>query len=373
MPYMEPITLASGASYFASPIMATEAAVNALRAGETFYGPTEGTPALRQAICDKYKQQGQDVQPEQVLITPGSKQALFNLFSVLLRQGDEVVIPMPSWFGFHELMKYSCGTLVPLQTKPENAYQLTPEMLRQSLNENSRILLLTNPGNPTGKIYTKEELEALLQVTNQYPNLYIISDEIYDHITYGQPFTSLLSCVGAEKENIILVNGFSKSFAMSGWRIGYILGPEELIKKCINFQGSTMSGISVFVQEAAEATMQQRDEALELMQTILAQNRQLMADTLDAIPGVNYYLPDGAYYFFPDLSAYLNRKTLQGNTLATSTDLANHLQQNYNLAIAPGENFGAPGYARLSFAVEPEKLQEALKRLQKALAEFKKA
>lgn len=367
---MEFITLASGASYFQSPGMATTAAINALQSGETFYGPTEGTPGLRQAICDKYKQQGIEVNPEQVLITPGSKQALFNLFTVLLRQGDEVLVPMPAWFGFHELMKYSCGKIVPLKTTLEEGYKLTPEMLQQSLNENTRILLLTNPGNPTGRIYSKEELEALLQVANAYPNLYIISDEIYDHITYSRPFASLLSCVGAKKENIILVNGFSKSFAMSGWRIGFILGPEEVIDKCIDFQGSTLSGISVFVQEAAQATLENQDKALEPMLKVLARNRQLMAEGLDAIPGISYYLPDGAYYFFPDLSAYLNRKAPKGNTLTTSTDLANYLQQNYNLAIAPGDKFGAPGHARLSFAVETEKLQEALRRLQKALAEL---
>ena len=350
--------------------MATAAAIDALENGHTSYGPTEGTSGLREAVSEKYKLLGQEVNPEQVLITPGSKQALFNLFSVLLRQGDEVVVPTPAWFGFHELMKYSCGTLVPLATSLEDGYKLTPEMLQQSLNENSRILLLTNPGNPTGRLYTKEELEALLEVTNCFPNLYLISDEIYDHITYGRPFTSLLSCVGAKKENTVLVNGFSKSFAMSGWRIGYILGPAELIKKCIDFQGSTLSGVSIFLQHAAQATMQQREEALEPMLPILEHNRKLMADALSSIPGVKYHLPEGAYYFFPDFSCYLQKKTPQGKVLGSSRDLADYLQESYKLAIAPGDNFGAPGHARMSFAVEPDKLQEALKRLQLALAEL---
>ncbi|WP_299821689.1 aminotransferase class I/II-fold pyridoxal phosphate-dependent enzyme [uncultured Pontibacter sp.] len=364
---MDLISLASGASYFASPAMATAAAIAALQAGHTSYGPTEGTPGLRQAVSQKYKSMGQDVEPEQVMITPGSKQALFNLFTVLLRQGDEVVVPTPAWFGFHELMKYSCGTLVPLPTKQEEGYTLTPDMLRQALNENSRILLLTNPGNPTGRIYTKEELEALLQVTKQFPNLYIISDEIYDHITYSQPYTSLLSCMGAKKENTILVNGFSKNFAMSGWRIGYILGPQELVNKCIDFQASTFSGVSVFLQEAAQATLEQSDNALKQMLPVLSENRHLMADALDSMAGVSYHLPDGAYYFFPDFSACLQKKTPQGKLLQSSMDLANYLQENYKLSIAPGENFGAPGHARLSFAVEKNKLQEAMERLNDAL------
>ncbi|MBC5991498.1 aminotransferase class I/II-fold pyridoxal phosphate-dependent enzyme [Pontibacter cellulosilyticus] len=367
---MEPITLASGASYFKSPAMATTAAIDALNANKTFYGPTEGTAALRQAVCDKYSRQGQSVQPEQVLITPGSKQALFNLFSVLLRQGDEVVIPTPAWFGFHELMKYSCGTLVPLPTTLHDNYRICPEKLRQSLNGNSRILLLTNPGNPTGRLYSKAELEALLEVTNEFPNLYVISDEIYDHITYSQPFTPILSCVGAKKEKLIIVNGFSKSFAMSGWRIGFILGPDDVIKKCIDFQGNTLSGLPEFVQEAAQSTLEQSDEALEEMLPILAQNRQLMAAALDAMPGVTYYLPEGAYYFFPDFSAYLHKKTPQGEELGTSIKLAEYLQEHYNLAIAPGDKFGSPGHARLSFAIEPEKLQEAMERLTQGLSEL---
>ena len=175
---MEHITLASGASYFQSPEMATAAAINALQAGETFYGPNEGTPELRQEVCNKYNAMGLAVKPEQVLITPGSKQALHNLFTVLLRQGDEVVIPTPAWFGFHELMKYNCGKLVPLPTKLEEGFKLTPHMLRNTLNKNSRILLLTNPGNPTGRLYSKEEQGDLLEVTNEYPDLYIISEEI---------------------------------------------------------------------------------------------------------------------------------------------------------------------------------------------------
>ncbi|MEJ8801886.1 pyridoxal phosphate-dependent aminotransferase [Pontibacter sp. H249] len=365
---MEFISLASGASYFQSPAMATDVAIKSLKHGYTYYGPTEGTGSLRQAVCEKYNQQNQLVQPEQVLITPGSKQALYNLFTVLLRQGDEVVIPTPAWFGFYGLMKYSCGKLVPLQTRFEDNYKLTPEMLRQALNESSRILLLTNPGNPTGRIYTKDELEALLQVTKEYPNLYIISDEIYDYITYGQPFTSLLSCVGAEKEKIILVNGFSKNFAMSGWRIGFILGPENIIRKCADFQGSTLSGVSIFLQDAAQATMQQHAGVLEQMLPILSANRKLMADALDAIPGINYYLPEGAYYFFPDFSTYLNKVTSEGKTLETSIDLADHLHQKYKLEVAPGDNFGAPGHVRLSFAIEPEKLQKAMERLKLALA-----
>jgi len=364
---MNLISLASGGSYFHSPAPATAAAIAALQEGKTFYGPTEGTPELRQAICDLYIKGGLNVRPEQVLITPGAKQALFNLFTTLLCQGDEVVVPTPAWFGFHELMKYSKGMLVPLETKLSEGYALTPEALRKTLNERSRILLLTNPGNPTGRIYTKSELETLLEVAHEFPNLYILSDEIYDRITYSRTFTPLLSCEGAKAERIILLNGFSKSFAMSGWRLGYMLGPEEVIKKCTDFQGGTLSGVSVFLQEAAQAALEQEEKILPHLLEVLAKNRQLMQQGLDAIPEVNYYMPDGAYYFFPDFSHYLRRRTPSGDTLATAAELCHYLLKSFGLELAPGDKFGAPGHARMSFAIEAPKLQEALQRLKQAL------
>jgi aspartate aminotransferase len=364
---MNYISLASGASYFRSPSPATSAAIAALQEGKTSYGPTEGTLELRQAICNMYKQEGIRARPEQVLVTPGSKQALFNLFTTLLCQGDEVVVPTPAWFGFHELMKYSKGMLVPLETKLSEKYALTPEALHKTLNDRSRILLLTNPGNPTGRIYTKAELEALLEVTWQFPNLYILSDEIYDRVTYTGAFTSLLSCKGAKAERVILLNGFSKSFAMSGWRLGYMLGPEEVIRKCTDFQGSTLSGVSVFLQEAAMATLEKQEQVLPGMLEVLTQNRQIMQQGLDALPEVKYYIPDGAYYFFPDFSYYLHRRTPSGDTLTTSVDLCRYLRESCNLELAPGDPFGAPGHARMSFAIETPALQEAMQRLKQAL------
>ncbi|GAB3528095.1 pyridoxal phosphate-dependent aminotransferase [Pontibacter brevis] len=368
---MEHISLASGSSYFRSPGTATAAAISALQAGKTFYGPTEGTLELRQAICNTYKKDGLDVKPEQVLITPGSKQALFNLFSIILCQGDEVVVPTPAWFGFHELMKYSKGMLVPLPTQLSEDYALTPEALRKTLNSRSRILLLTNPGNPTGRIYTKEELEALLEVTNEFPNLYIVSDEIYDRVTYDRPFTSLLSCKGAKEERTFLINGFSKSFAMSGWRLGYMLGPADIIKKCIDFQGSTLAGVSVFLQDAAQATIEKQDRALPPMLEVLAQNRQIMQEGLDAISEVKYYTPDGAYYFFPDFSYYLHKSTSSGETITTSVDLCRYLLEHYALELKPGDYFGGPSHARMSFAIETPRLQEAMQRLKQGLLDIR--
>ncbi|MCC9165559.1 pyridoxal phosphate-dependent aminotransferase [Pontibacter harenae] len=367
---MEHITLASGGSYFRSPGAATAAAISSLREGHTTYGPTEGTVGLRTALAKRYQNEGIEASPAQILITPGTKQALFNLFTVLLQEGDEVVIPTPAWFGFHELMKYSKGSIKTIETKLLDSYKLTPEALQEILSERSRILLLTNPGNPTGKVYSKEELEAILQITNQYPNLYIISDEIYDFVTYGRPVTSLLSCEGASAERTILLNGFSKSFAMSGWRVGYILGPEPVVKKCMDFQGSTFSGVSIFVQDAAEATIKNPDKALAPMLKVLQENRTIMQQALAAIPKVKFYVPDGAYYFFPDFSHYLGSNKTTGKTLNTSIELCQHLSQDFKLDLVPGDYFGGAGHARMSFAVEQPKLQEAMQRLQQALGQL---
>lgn len=364
---MKYLNLASGASYFASPATATEAAIQALQQGKTKYSEAAGTISLREAIAARYQTQA-SIKPEHVLVTPGVKQALFNLFSVLLTQDtDELLVPTPAWFGFHELMKYSKGKLVTIKTLPDQKYNLTPEALEAALTENTRILLLSNPANPTGRIYTRQELEALLEVAARYPNLYIISDEIYDLVTYGEPVTSLLSCQG-KADRCIVINGFSKSFAMSGWRIGYILAADHVIAMCSDFQKSTLSGLSEFVQDGAEAALQFAADDLPAKLAILKSNRSILAGGLNQIPGLNFFHPDGAYYIFADFSAYLNRTTPTDELLSSSIALCSYLKEKYKLELSPGDYFGAPGFARLSFAIEQTDLEEAIIRLKTALA-----
>ncbi len=367
------LSLASGSSYFYSPDAAVTAAMAAMQSGQTFYGPTEGIPDLRQAIAARYTLQGQGapLHPDQVLVTPGCRQALFNLFMVLLRAGDEVVIPTPAWFGFDQLLKYSHGRSVAVPTLASENYTLTPALLRQTLTARSRILILTNPGNPTGRIYTKAELEALLDVVNEFPNLYVISDEIYDLVTYGQPVISILSCQGAPPERTFVVNGFSKAFAMSGWRLGYIAGPEAVLKKCTEFQGSTFSDVSMFLQEAALATLQHLPDVLTPMLEVLHRHREIMRDGLAELPQVKYTSPEGAYYFFPDFSAYIGRTTPAGLRIRTSIDLFKYLREKHKLELVPGDKFKAPGFARLSFAVTQPVLVAAMQRLKEALSQLR--
>ncbi|MBC5773192.1 aminotransferase class I/II-fold pyridoxal phosphate-dependent enzyme [Pontibacter sp. KCTC 32443] len=363
---MTELNLASGASYFRSPDAAITAATAAIKSGQTYYGPAEGSPELREAIAKRYTQDGINVSPEQILVTPGTKQALFNLCSVLLHDEDEVVIPVPAWFGFNELLKYSKGKLVTIQTTPETNYNLDVDALRQVLTDKSRLLLLTNPANPTGRIYSKQELEAILALLHDYPNLYLISDEIYDLDTYSKPFTSALSCAGPQ-ERVIVVNGFSKNFAMSGWRIGYMVAPADVIRQSIDFQSSTFSGVSMFIQEAALATIQHSNEALAPMLEVLKEHRKIMQKGLEAIPHVSFYIPDGAYYFFPDLRYYIGSTSPDGTSINSTEDLCDYLQHKHNLIVVNGDKFGGIGHVRMSFAVERHILELAMVRLKEAL------
>ncbi|WP_187262476.1 pyridoxal phosphate-dependent aminotransferase [Pontibacter beigongshangensis] len=366
---MKEINLASGASYFRSPAPAITVATKELEAGATGHGSAEGLPELREAIAQRYKNDGVELTPEQVLITPGCKQALFYLFSTLLQDDDELLVPTPAWFGFQQLMDYSKGKLVQLPTTAASNYTLDPADLREALNERSRILLLTNPGNPTGRMYTRQELEDILSVTNDFPNLYVVSDEIYDFVTYDGAFSSILSCQGAT-EKVVVTNGFSKSFAMTDWRIGYLVGSPELVRKCTGFQAATIAGVSKFMQKGAAAALQERDQVLPPMLEVLQQNRSLTEAALSQIPHLLFFLPQGAYYFFPDISYYLPCTTPTGAILSSSAGLCQYLKEAYALELLPGDPFGAPGHVRMSFAIETEQLTEALSRLKKALHEL---
>ncbi len=366
---MTEINLSLGSSSFNSPAPALQAAIDALQNNKTFYGPAEGTATLRQSIVDRYTQEGISIKPEQVLVTPGTKQALFNLLSILLQPGDEIIVPTPAWFGFHELIKYSPGKLVTLPTTASDNYSINEADLRKAITPKTRLILLTNPANPTGGLFSRTEIEAILRVLEEHPNVYFICDEIYDLYTYDSTFTSALACTGPQ-ERVIVVNGFSKTFAMSGWRVGYIIAPEDVISKATAFQSGTYSGVSVFIQDAAEAAMRHRAEGLQMMLATLESRRQLTQEKLQAIPNIAFKLPEGAYYFFPDLSYYIGSTTTSGTTINSTADLCTYLQNEYKLVVANGDNFGGKGHVRISFAVEETELVEAMHRLKNALSKL---
>jgi aspartate aminotransferase len=357
---MELISLASGATYFNSPEPARQAAIAAIQHHKTFYGEVAGTRVLREAIANRYQQHNQvQVNPENILITPGTQQALYNVLRAILHPGDEVLIPAPNWFGLHQLLEPLGARLVLVPTVLSDSYALRPKKLQELISPHTRLFLFSNPCNPTGRRYSLEELQNLLLVTRKYPDLYVLADEVYDLVTFGERVPSLLELPDPHGRHIV-VNGFSKSFAMTGWRIGYLITPFALSQPCQQFQQVTYSGVSEFVQEAALAVMQDYGQILAPMVEILRENKVIMTQFL-AARGILFFSPDAAYYVFPDLSRYLTEM------IPTITQLAAWLKAQYALEILPGDLFGAPGFARLSFGIEKGRLQEALHRLALAL------
>ena len=356
---MENINLASGSTYFTTPALASMAAIKAIQEHKTFYGLTEGTLALRAAIALRYKNLNQaTVVPENILVTAGTKQALFNILSAVLKPGDEVIVPVPNWFGLQQVLELVQAKIVLWPTSPESNYALRPTDLEKLITSKTRLVLISNPCNPTGRIYQKPELEALLQVLAQYPKIYLLSDEIYDLISYGLAVPSLMQFPDPLGRHIV-VNGFSKAFAMSGWRIGYIIMPPALYQSSLAFQQVTIAGVSEFVQAAAQAILENINTVLPPMLQELHQHRQLMLDFLKD-KKIETFAPEGAYFVFPYLNPILNK------AVPTTAALVKYLKENQSLEILPGENFGTPGYARISFALPPEKLQVAFNRFAEA-------
>lgn len=362
---METISLASGAAYFNTPAVASQAAISAIQQHHTFYGQTAGTAGLRRVIAQRYQQYNYTaVSFDQIMITPGTKQALYNILHTILKPGDEVIIPAPNWFGLHQVLKQVQAKLILIPTTPADNYAIRPETLKQYITPRTRLFLFSNPCNPTGRIYNAPEIKSWLAVLAQFPPIYILADEIYDLVTYGERVPSLTEFPDPHQQHIV-VNGFSKAFAMSGWRIGYLFTPPRLYQACVDFQQATFSGVSEFVQAAALAVMQQPKLVLAPMLKVFGQNKAIISEFLQE-QYIPFFPPQGAYYVFPDLSAYLQKH------IKTTTELAQYLEEKYALQILPGDLFGAAGYARLSFAIEPEKLPEALRRLNMAFQELSK-
>ncbi|MFC5270338.1 pyridoxal phosphate-dependent aminotransferase [Adhaeribacter terreus] len=361
---MKNLDLSSGAAHFLSPRAAVENTIAALQKNETFYGEIAGLPALREAVAKRYETDYQAIiSPEHVLITAGTKHALFTLFSVVLQPGDEVILPAPTWFGFTELFKLLHVKVILLETVPEENYAITPEKLEGLITEKTKLFIYSNPGNPTGRIYTKPEIESWLNMLETYPQVKILSDEIYDLIVYDQHKITSLKQFPDPQQKHMLVNGFSKNFGMSGWRIGYIIAPEEILKKCVHFQQTTISGVNPFIQEGGVATLESLPEFLPERIEALQKNRKLLCNWLDKQPEISYTKPDAAYYIFADLNKLLQTEKLRQKGLTTSAKFCQFMQDELKILMQPGEKFNAPGFVRITFAVPENDLLETLQRL----------
>lgn len=367
---MKYLNLASGAAHFKSPNAALKKTIAALENNETFYGEIAGLPALREAVSKRYREDYHAlVLAENVLITAGTKQALFNIFSVLLKPGDEVIIPEPAWFGFTEILNLLQVKAVFLETKQSKNYDIAPGAIEALITDKTRLFIFSNPGNPTGRIYNKSEVENWLDILKKYPQIKILSDEIYDLIVFDNAeIPSLTRFPGPEKKHII-VNGFSKNFGMSGWRIGYLIAPENILKECVHFQQTTISGVNPFIQEGAVATLETRKDFLPPRIAELTRNREILASWLENNPEIKFFLPQAAYYIFADLRGLFEKQSFQEKSIQSSQEFCDHVKENFALEFQPGEKFNAPGFIRITFAVPESDLKEALSRLDVLLKE----
>lgn len=366
------ISLSAGEPDFNTPDHVCEAAIKAIRDGFHGYTMNTGTPELREAISAKLKRDNNlnfDIQ--QIVVSGGAKQSLGFSMLALIDEGDEVLIPAPHWVSYPQMAKLAGGTPVTVRTSFEASYKITPEQLENALTKHTKLLVLCSPSNPTGSCYTKKELAELAKVLEQYPDVYILSDEIYEYIVFGDEHTGILQAAPQLKERTVLINGFSKGFAMTGWRLGYLAAPQPIADAVAKIQSQETSAPCSISQKAGEAAYKGSLDEVEKMRKQFQKRRDYIVQELSAMEGVKCFKPSGAFYVFPDISHYLGKKTPGGTTIENSTDLCLYLLEMHGLAAVPGDAFGEPNGIRLSYASSMNDLREGIKRLQKGFSGLK--
>ena len=360
------INLSLGEPDFDTPAFIQEAAVAAIRNNYSHYPPVNGYESLRNAICTKMERDnGLKYTAGQIVVSTGAKQTLMNIVLSLVGPGDEVVLPAPYWVSYIEMVKLSGATPVVLETDIASDFKISPAQLKQSLTEKSRLFIFSSPCNPSGTVYSKAELDALAEVLSAHPRLIAVSDEIYEHINFTGEHYSLANCAGMY-EKTVTVNGMSKGFAMTGWRIGYMCGPQWIAQACTKLQGQFTSGANTIAQKASEAALQARPDVVYGMRDIFKKRRDLLIDALSPIAGMVLNTPPGAFYLFPDVSAFFGKQT--GNTqINNADDMCEYLLGEAHVALVSGGAFGAPNCIRFSYAAAEADLLEAARRVQTAL------
>lgn len=361
------INLSVGEPDFNTPDHIKEAAKKAVDDNFSFYAPVPGYPSLRQAIADKLKRENDlDFAPAQIVVSTGAKHALANVIECLVERGEEVIIPAPYWVSYAEQVKIAEGVNVFIETTVDDEFKMTPEQLRAAITPKTRALLLCSPSNPTGSVYTRDELRAIADVLAEYDDIFVIADEIYEHINFVGGHESIAQFENI-RERVIIINGVSKAYAMTGYRIGYMAGPEWLAKACTKLQGQVTSGATSISMQAALAAMTGDQSCLKEMNQAFLRRRDLVLDHLKDIDGVKCTTPGGAFYVFPDFSSYLG-KSAGDRKINDSMDLSIYLLEVGHIATVPGSAFGAEGCVRISYANSDENLEKAMQRLKDALA-----
>lgn len=361
------INLSVGEPDFNTPDHIKEAAKRAIDENFTFYTPVPGYMSLRKAIADKLKNEnGLDYTPEQIVVSGGAKQSLCNVILSVINPGDEVVIPTPAWVSYVEMVKLAEGTNVLVPASIEQDFKVTPAQLEAAITPKTRMVLLCSPSNPTGSVYTKEELKGLVEVLAKYPDVLVLADEIYEHINFTGEFTSLGSFPEIADRTII-VNGVSKAYAMTGWRIGFIAAPLWVAKATNKLQSQYTSGASSVAQKAAEAAYTGSQQCVEDMRVAFQRRRDLVVSLAREIPGIKVNEPQGAFYLFPEVSSYFGKK-YGDKVINNAADLAMYLLEEGHVATVDGEAFCLSGYIRLSYATSDDNIREAMRRIKEALA-----
>lgn len=361
------INLSVGEPDFNTPDHIKEAAKKAIDDNFSFYSPVPGYMSLRRAIAaNMLAVNGVEYAPEQIVVGNGAKQALCNVILSLVNPGDEVVIPTPAWVSYVEMVKLAEGVAVTVPAGIKQNFKITADQLRRAITPRTRMLLLCSPSNPTGAVYTREELQELVNVLKDCPNVAVVADEIYQHINYTDSFTSMASFKELDGR-VIVINGVSKAYAMTGWRIGFMAGPVAVAKAVTKLQGQYTSGASSIAQKAAEAAYCGPQECVAEMCAAFRRRRDLVVALAREIPGLKVNVPDGAFYLFPEVTAYIGKK-FGDRVIRDSGDLAMYLLDVAHVATVDGAAFSLPGYIRLSYATSDDNIREAMRRIADALA-----
>ena len=361
------ISLSLGEPDFNTPDFIKDAAIEAINQNYNSYTPVDGYVELKEAICEKFKRDNDlTYTPNQIVVSTGAKQSIANVAQVLLNPGDEVLLPAPYWVSYSAIATLCEATYTEIPSSIDTDFKITPEQLEAAITPKTKMIFFNSPTNPSGSIYSEEEYRALAKVLEKHPNIYILSDEIYEHINYGtKPFS--FAAIESMYDRTITVNGLAKAFAMTGWRIGYIGAPEWIAKACTKMQGQITSGTNCIAQRAAITAVKASPEKVQYMVDEFKNRRDLILQLLGEIDGFKLNVPEGAFYIFPDISDFFG-KTIRGKEIKDANDFSMLLLEEANVATVTGEAFGAPNCIRLSYAASELQLREAIKRIKEVLS-----
>ena len=361
------IGLSLGEPDFNTPDFIKEAAIEAINDNYNSYTPDDGYGDLKKSICNKFKRDNQlDYKPDQIVVSTGAKQSIANVVQVLVNPGEDVLLVAPYWVSYSAIVTLAEGNPIEIRSDISTDFKITPKQLENSITDKTKLIIINSPNNPSGSVYSQEEYLALAKVIESYPGIYILSDEIYEHINYGVPHFSFAK-IPSMYDRTITVNGLAKAFAMTGWRIGYIGAPNWIAKACTKMQGQITSGTNCIAQRAAIAALDASVDKIQYMVDEFKSRRTLIIDLISEIDGFSLNKPKGAFYVFPDIS-YFFGKTLKGKKINNASDFAIYLLENAHVATVTGDAFGAPNNIRISYAASKENIIKAIERIKGAVS-----